>query len=123
MTQDQWIIVLLKVVLIADVVAVLAFAGDYTRLAKWWTNPVGRTIVIKDLLLVLAFIPSIMSLFFKFSRLTSLAAAWFDIALFIGIAAVMVWRIIVFERIHRRGPPGSSNQIPRDSDDERRGKP
>jgi len=107
MTQTQWLILALKVVLIADVLAVLAFIGDYSRLAKWWSNPIGRTIVIKDFLLVLAFLPSILSLFFRFSRLSSMAAAWFDIAIFSGIAIVMVWRVVVFERMHRhRGRDG-----------------
>lgn len=102
MKQEQWIVLAFKVALIADVAAVLAFIADYTRLAAWWSNAIGRTIVIKDFLLVLAFIPSIMSLFFRFSRLTSLVAAWFDVGIFAGIAAVMVWRIVVFERVHRQ---------------------
>jgi len=107
MSQEQWIVLAFKIVLLGDVLAVLAFIADYTRLAKWWSNPVGRTIVIKDLLLVLAFVPSIMSLFFRFSRFSSIVAAWFDIAIFAGIAAVMLWRIAVLERIHRHRPPGS----------------
>ena len=105
MTQEQWIILAFKIALIADVAAVLAFIADYTRLAAWWLNPFGRTFVIKDFLLVLAFTPSIMSLFFKFNRLTSVIAAWFDVAIFAGIAVVMVWRIVVFERAHPRQPP------------------
>jgi hypothetical protein len=108
-SQAAWLVLALKVVLIADVAAVLAFIGDYSRLANWWSNPVGRTIVIKDFLLVLAFTPSILSLFFKFSRSSGIAAAWFDISVFAGIAAVMLWRVAVFERIHRRGPPDAGD--------------
>lgn len=106
MNETQWITLALKIVLIADVLAVLVFIGDYSRLAKWWSNPIGRTIVIKDFLLVLAFVPSILSLFFRFSRLSSVVAAWFDVAIFTGIAAVMLWRVVVFERIHRHRGDG-----------------
>jgi hypothetical protein len=103
--QDRLILLLLKVVLCADVAATLAFIGDYSRLTRWkWVrNPIGRTIVVKDILLVLAFTPSLLSLFVNFSRLTSHIAAWTDIGLFAGIAVTMCWRIAVFERIGRRG--------------------
>lgn len=104
MTQDRLILLMLKVVLCADVAATLAFIGDYSRLTRWrWVrNPIGRTIVVKDILLVGAFLPSILSLFVNFSRLTSHIAAWADIGLFAGIGACMAWRILVFERISRR---------------------
>lgn len=101
MSQDALIALLLKIVLCANEVAILAFIADYSRLANWHKNPIGRTIVIKDILLALAFVPAIMSLFFSFSRLTSHIAAWIDIGLFAAIAAVMARRIVVFERIHR----------------------
>ena len=101
MSQDSLIILLFKIVVVADLVAIAAFIADYSRLAAWYKNPIGRTLVIKDLLLGAAFIPSVLSFFFKFNRLTSHIAAWIDIALFAGIAAVMTWRTVVFERIHR----------------------
>ena len=101
MRQDQWILLLFKIVLIADLVALAAFAADYTRLAKWYKNPIGRTLVIETLLLGAALTPSVLSLFFTFNRLTSHIAAWVDLALFAGIAGVMAWRTVVFERIHR----------------------
>jgi hypothetical protein len=106
-SQAAWLVLMLKVVLITDVLAVLTFIADYSRLAKWWSNSIGRTIVIKDFLLVLAFLPSILSLFFRFSRSDSLSAAWFDVAVFSGIAVTMLWRVVVFERIHRRRPRAS----------------
>ena len=51
MSQDQWLILLFKIVLIADMTAIAAFLGIYTKLAKWWRNPIGRTIAVKDILL------------------------------------------------------------------------
>lgn len=101
MTQDAAILFLFKVVLIADLVAIAAFVLDYSVRAEWWSNPIGRTLVIKDLLLGAAITPSVLSLFFRFSRLTSHIAAWVDIALFAAIAVTMTWRVVIFERIHR----------------------
>ena len=101
MSQDDWILLLFKIVIVADLVTLVAFIAVYTRLAAWWANAIGRTIVIKDLLLGAALTPSVLSLFLKFNRLTSHIAAWVDIALFAGIAVVMVWRCLVWGKIHR----------------------
>lgn len=110
MKQDAAILFLFKVVLIADLVAIAGFVLDYSIRAAWWGNAIGRTLVIKDLLLGAALTPSVLSLFFHFSRLTSHIAAWIDVALFAAIAVVMSWRVVIFERIHREKglppPPG-----------------
>lgn len=111
MTQDQLIILLLRIVLLAGVVSICVFIGQYTRLAKWWRTPIGRTIVIKDILLVLVFIPTILSLFFQFNRLSSHIAAWLDVVLIGLVSPVMWWRTWVWERIHRHG--GDENGGPR----------
>jgi hypothetical protein len=100
--EDSVLRLLYRIVLIADVAALGAFVAEYTWRANWWSNPIGRTIVIKSGLLAAVLIPSILALFFNFSRLTSIVAAWIDLVLFALIAVVMVWRIIVFERIHRQ---------------------
>lgn len=100
MTQDQLIILLLKVVLVAGEASVLAFIGQYTRLARWWHNEIGRTLIVKDILLALMLLPTILSLFFQFSRLTSHVAAWVDIGLFGLLTPVMIWRIVVWQKIH-----------------------
>ena len=105
MSQDQVLLLLFKIVLILDEAAVLLFVADYTRLTKGraWRrdNPIGRSILIKDALLALAFLPSLLSLFLNFNRLTSRIALWMDVVLFAGIAVAMVWRVVVFERVHR----------------------
>ncbi len=111
MKQDEVVLLLFKVVLIADLVTLAAFVADYSWRAKWWSNAIGRTLVIKDLLLGAAITPSVLSLFFHFTRLSSRIAAWVDITLFAAIAVVMTWRVAVFERIHREKsgtltPPG-----------------
>ena len=103
MTQEQLIVLLFKIILVADLVSLAAFIIQYSLLAKWWANAIGRTIVIKDLLLGAALTPSVLSLFLHFNRLTSRIAGWVDVALFAGIAATMAYRMIVWQRVHRAG--------------------
>ena len=101
MSQDQVILLLFRVVTIAGLVAIGAFVGQYTMLAPWWRNAIGRTLVIKDLLLMLILVPTVLSLFFQFNRLTSHIAAWIDIVFLGLLTPVMLWRMAVFYRIHR----------------------
>lgn len=103
MTQDMLLILLFRITLIAGAVSFAAFVLQYTLLAPWWRDRLGRTIVIKTLLLLLAYIPSILSLFFRFNRLTSHIAAWFDVGIFTLIVAVMAWRIAVWQKVYRSG--------------------
>jgi hypothetical protein len=111
MTQDALIILLFKVVLLADVVSIAVFIGLYTAWASWWRNPIGRTIVAKSALLALALLPSVLSLFWHFSRLTSHIAAWSDIVIFALIAVVMGWRCIVWRKVVT-GPGKESTLCP-----------
>ena len=107
MTQDQVVLLCFKVVEIASVVTIGAFIAYYSKAAAWWSNPIGRTIVIKDIAIILVLLPSILSIFFHFSRLTSHIAAWFDIGSFALVPAVICWRIVVFRKIHQAGGSAS----------------
>ncbi len=103
MTQDAVILLAFKVVEIASVVTIAAFIACYSRWAAWARNPIGRTIVLKDFALILVLIPSLLSIFINFNRLTSHIAAWFDIGSFALVPVIMVWRIFVFGKIHKAG--------------------
>lgn len=111
MTQDQAILLAFKVVEVASVVTIVAFITCYSRWAAWYKNPIGRTIVYKDIALILVLIPSILSIFIDFNRLTSHIAAWFDVGAFALVPVIMVWRVIVFGKIHKAGklPQNGSN--------------
>lgn len=80
-----------------------AFVVRYHQMTRGgvWRNEVGKTIVVKDLLLIAMLLPSILSLFLRFSRFTSHIAAWLDVVLFGLLTPVMLWRIVVWQRIHR----------------------
>lgn len=102
MSQDGLLLLLLKVVLLAGAASTTAFIARYHQMTRGavWHDELGKTIVIKDILLVLMLLPTILSLFFSFSRLTSHIAAWTDIVLFGLLTPVMLWRLAVWQRIH-----------------------
>jgi hypothetical protein len=109
-SQDAAILLAFKVVEIASVVTIAAFIACYSRWARWWSNPIGRTIVYKDISLILVLLPSILSIFWHWNRLTSHIAAWYDVASFALVPVIMCWRIVVFGKIHKAGrSPQSSN--------------
>ena len=101
--EERLIILLLKIVLISGAVSVALFVTEYTWRTRGaaWKNDIGRTLLWKDVLLIACLVPSILSLFFSFNRLTSHIAAWVDVGLFALLTPAMLWRIAVFERIHR----------------------
>jgi hypothetical protein len=110
MSQGQWIILLLRIVLIAGFVSLLAWIADYTRMAPWWTNPIGRTLVTKTAVIAALLIPTTLSLFLNLNRTTSNIVAWLDVVLIGLVTPVMLWRIVVFRKIHKHhdnGVPGS----------------
>lgn len=106
MTQDQLIIWLLKAGLIAGFASMAVWVIVYGRLARWWDNPVGRTLVIETALIAGLFVPQILSLFFSLTRLDSRIAAWTDVTLIGLVTPVMCWRTIVWIRLSRKGKPG-----------------
>lgn len=99
MSEDQWIALMLKIGLIAGLVSIMHWTWVYSRLAKWWQNPVGRTMVVEAALIGMLFVPQILSLFFNLNRLDSYIAAWSDVALIGLVTPVMVWRTTVFKRM------------------------
>jgi hypothetical protein len=103
MTQDQVITFCFKVIDVTALVTIVAFVAYYSTIAQWYRNPVGRTIVLKDIALALILVPSALNLFLHFNELSSHIAAWFDVASFGAVPVIMVWRIIVWRRIHKAG--------------------
>lgn len=105
MSQDQAAVLAFKIVLVAGVLSVAAFIVLYHRLTDGavWRDEVGKTIVVKDVLLILMLLPAILSLFFRFSGFTSHIAAWTDVVLFGLLTPVMTWRCLIWARLHRDG--------------------
>lgn len=99
MTQTQVIILCLKIGLVSGFTSIAVWVALYSRLAKWWTSPIGRTLVIEAALIAGLFVPQILSLFYNLNRLDSRIAAWADVALIGLVTPVMIWRSIVFLRM------------------------
>lgn len=99
MTQTQVIVLLLKIGLISGFASIALWVAVYTGLARWWKNPLGRTLVIEAGLIAGLFVPQIMSLFFNLNRLDSRIAAWADVALIGLVTPVMLWRTVVWLRM------------------------
>lgn len=103
MTQAQWLVLTLKVALIAGFVSLAGWVALYSRLAAWWHNPIGRTLVAKTTLIALLFVPTALSLFFHLSVRDSYIAGWVDVALIGLVSPVMWWRSAVWWRLHKAG--------------------
>jgi hypothetical protein len=108
---DPVMLLMLKIVLVAAAAAIAIFVADYSRLTKfgWARNPLGRTIVIKDLFLFGELLLVVASVFFQFSRLTSHVAGWIQIGLLGAMALEMLRRTVMFERIHRQRKRGGDD--------------
>lgn len=114
MTQDQWAILAFRVVLIVIPVAVAMWVAVYTYLSKWWKNPIGKTVVRFAVVVALAIVPSVLSLFFNFNRTTSRVAAWIDVVLFSQVAWSVLRRIPLWVRLHmdKTGNPVYTGMLP-----------
>jgi hypothetical protein len=112
LNEIQWITLALKIVLISGFVSLITWVAVYTRLAAWWRNPIGRTLVAKTLLIAGMFVPSILSLFFRLNRQDSLIAGWVDVGLIGAVTPVMLWRTIVWLHLDR------TDRLPRNEHDE-----
>lgn len=96
MTQDQVVELLLKIGIVSGFFSLVAWVAVYTLLAPWWHNPIGRTLVVKSLLIAALLVPFGLSLFFNLSRLDSRVTAWVDVTLIGAITPVMIWRTVVW---------------------------
>ena len=103
MTQAQWLILSLKIALPAAQASLLAWVAVYTRLTggKWVHNPVGRSIVCLALLSTASMAILALSLFAHFSHLGAEIAGWVYFAVISLTVPAMLWRIVVFLRLHR----------------------
>jgi len=105
-TQDDWLVLALKIALISGFCSLAAWIAVYSALAAWWTNAIGRTLVTKTVLIALLFVPTTLSLFFNLNRLDSLIVGWIDAGLIALVSPVMWWRSAVWVKESRKGRSG-----------------
>lgn len=103
MTQADWLILALKIACCYGFLSLTVWVIQYTRYTRWaaWHDPLGRTLMVKSLLIAGLLLVSILSLFLHLNRLTSEAAGWVDVALIGAVGPVMTWRILVWRKAHK----------------------
>jgi len=104
MSQSDWIVLALKIVCISGFVSLTGWLAQYHVYTKggWRRNVIGRTLVAKTALIACLLVPTTLSLFFQFNRLTSYVAGWVDVALIGLITPVMFWRAAVWRHVHKQ---------------------
>ena len=103
MTQDSLIILCLKIGVISGFVSLVTWVAVYSYLAQWWHHPLGRTLVVKSLLIAALLVPTALALFLHLSGRGSRIVAWADVVLIGAIAPTMTWRIWVWLKLDRTG--------------------
>jgi hypothetical protein len=103
MTQTGWLILTFKITLISGFISLLGWVILYSLLENWWRHPIGRTLVAKTTLVAALFVPSILSLFFHLSGNDSRLVGWIDVGLVGLVTPTMIWRSVVWIKLHRAG--------------------
>ena len=101
MSQEDWIVLLLKIGIICGFLSLASWVYIYGRLVRWHFDSIGWTLVSKSLLLCGLLLITGLSLFLNFNRLGSYIAGWIDVSLIAAITPVMVWRSIEWIRRSR----------------------
>lgn len=83
-------------------ILMLLFIIQYTFLGKWWKNPIGRTIVVETVAILLVLFPSILHAYFGVTTRDSAGFAWYTLVSFSMIPFIFLGRIISFELIRRK---------------------
>jgi hypothetical protein len=102
-TQDQWIVLLLKIGVVAGGASILGWVAVYTHYERWWKGQLGTNLVIKSAIVAGQFLFFSLSLFLSLNRLTSRVVAWFYVAFVLSVAPVMIWRSVIWIKEARRG--------------------
>jgi hypothetical protein len=98
---------------IAATLAVLVSTLQWTASSPWWKDPIGGTVVGKDLALLVILIPTTILLIWP-GLISPLAGAVIGLASMVAITIVMVWRSVALYRIQRPWPlpPRDSSKHP-----------
>jgi hypothetical protein len=82
-------------------VVIIAFIIQYTLQAKWWRNPLGRSIVLESVAILLVLFPETLHFYLHISTATSTGFAWYSLVSFSMIPVIMLSRMVSFERLRR----------------------
>lgn len=94
----------LRISELSVIVIILLFLAQYTAYSPWWRDPVGRTIVIKDGVMLLIALPAVLSVWFNFNRFGSHAAGWVQVGALLGATVIMLWQVAVWYQVKHNDP-------------------
>lgn len=111
MTQDQWLTLADRIVLICAFITLTSWAAVDLRLTRGraWKNPVGKSLLLETLLIAAVCVPSALSVFLHLSRRDNEIVGWVDVALIGIVTPVMAQRIVVWFRLYRSGKAGGQD--------------
>lgn len=115
MTQDQLVLLLLKIGLVGGVLTLSLWILTYTRLQPWWHDSIGITLVAKSSIVVGQLVFLALALFFHLNRLDNRIISWAYTIFTLAISPVMIWRTVVWIRASRRN--GRETTIRSEDDD------
>lgn len=93
-----WAMDMLDALLWAAMVSVLVYVVQYTLSSPWWRDPVGRTVVAKDLVILMLLLLTCIGLIWP-TWLTPGEATVLTAVILVGVSVTMVWRSVVWYRI------------------------
>jgi hypothetical protein len=100
LNQHAWQILNFKVALVVVIIGCVIFVLDSTRLTRWkiWKDPIGQTLVIKDIFIIGQTVPLMLVMLVHFSAFASEVATWVFIGFYYLVGLLLLWRTYVFER-------------------------
>lgn len=91
------------VIAVGAIFSVILFIGVYTKLAPWWREPVGLTLVLAEFFILALYVSILLHIVFL--PAFNAVPVWVSIVdLFItgGIMGVNIWRTFVWFKIARK---------------------
>lgn len=91
-------LLLIKVAISVSLGASLLWIADYSR-SQWWKNSVGLTLVTKTGIIAVLLAIQLVTFFVRLDPEWLDIVRWTDLFLVALVAPVMVWRMVIFQRV------------------------
>jgi hypothetical protein len=102
MAQAQLIAEVSKIIVNVTFVVSVLFTPVVSLFWPWWKHGLGRTAAAEAICLALAFLPSVLNLWFGLT-ITNVIYQWFVLACVGAIPCILVWRVAVTWNLQVKG--------------------
>jgi hypothetical protein len=99
----EWRHWLLEAGLTAGSFFMLAWILQYSWYQPWWKDPIGRTFVYIDVLLLLVFVPLLISAWWHLTISVTVWLSWLLVVAILAVPVVLAWRMVVWRNIRKAG--------------------